>query len=54
MPRKSGFLTIGGLRVLIIEDRLVEEEDSVDGAPLPSEPRILKEWVVIGEVWVKS
>ena len=57
VPRKSGFLTIGGLRVLIIEDRLVDEDDSSDG-PVPGmpvmEPRVLKEWDVVGEVWVKS
>ncbi|KAI1790775.1 hypothetical protein LXA43DRAFT_471713 [Ganoderma leucocontextum] len=54
VPRKSGFLTVGGLRVLIVEDRLVEEDDSADGAVPLMEPRILKEWEVIGEVWVKS
>ncbi|EJF62442.1 hypothetical protein DICSQDRAFT_160869 [Dichomitus squalens LYAD-421 SS1] len=54
VPRKSGFLTIGGLRVLVVEDRLAEEDDHADGAVLPIEPRILKEWEVVAEVWVTS
>nr|VWO98687.1 N/A [Ganoderma boninense] len=57
VPRRSGFLAVGGLRVLVVEDRLVDEDDSADG-PVPvipvMEPRVLKEWEVIGEVWVKS
>ena len=57
MPRKSGFLTVGGLRLLIVEDRLVNEDDGADAA-LPAMPvmgpRIIKEWSVIGEVWVMS
>ncbi|PIL23761.1 hypothetical protein GSI_13511 [Ganoderma sinense ZZ0214-1] len=57
VPRKSGFLTVGGLRVLIVEDRLVDEDDNADGPMLVMpvmEPRVLKEWGVVGEVWVKS
>ena len=54
VPRKSGFLTVGGLCVLVVEDRLAEEDDHADGATLPIEPRILKEWEVVAEVWVKS
>ncbi|KAH9946330.1 DUF974-domain-containing protein [Epithele typhae] len=56
LPLKSGFLSVGGLRVLLVEDRLVEEEDT-EGAGLPqlaAEPRVLKEWDVVAEVWVKS
>ena len=56
LPTVSGILRVGGIRVLLIEDRLVEEEDgdSTVLAPLPAEPRILKEWEVVAEVWVKS
>ncbi len=54
VPRKSGFLAVGGLRILIVEDRLVDEDESADGPVPVMEPRTLKEWEVVGEVWVKS
>ncbi|TFK84328.1 DUF974-domain-containing protein [Polyporus arcularius HHB13444] len=55
LPLKSGFLNVGGLRVLLVEDRLAEDDDGGDGAlGLPMEPRILKEWDIVAEVWVKS
>ncbi|RPD65869.1 DUF974-domain-containing protein [Lentinus tigrinus ALCF2SS1-7] len=55
LPLKSGFLNVGGLRVLLVEDRLADDGDDGDGAlGLPIEPRILKEWDVVAELWVKS
>ncbi|KAI0371753.1 DUF974-domain-containing protein [Pilatotrama ljubarskyi] len=57
LPQKSGFITVGGLRVLLVGDRLVDEGDTVDGTisgQYATEPRTLKEWDVVSEVWVKS
>jgi len=62
LPLRKGFLTIGGLRVLLVDDRGVNSdeglEDSVhDGKEemrKHSEVRILKEWDVVGEVWVTT
>ena len=61
VPSTSGVLRVGGVRVLLVEDRLVEdrlvedEEGDADAPVLPtSEPRVLKEWEVVAEVWVKS
>ncbi|KZT03573.1 DUF974-domain-containing protein [Laetiporus sulphureus 93-53] len=54
---RGGFSTIGGLRVVLVEDRLVEEGESSDGAGTThymTEPRVLKEWGVVGELWVES
>ena len=51
-PLKIGFVPVGGLRVLLLEDR-------VDGGVeayldrRASAPVTLKEWDVIGEIWVK-
>lgn len=64
MPMKTGFLKVGGLRILLVEDRLLESEE-VDGIAANPEDApnakqfsmaaiTLKEWEVIGEVWVKS
>ncbi|KAF8078173.1 hypothetical protein FPV67DRAFT_1662915 [Lyophyllum atratum] len=54
MPTQKGFTTVGGLRVLLVEDRFMSESDSADdtyhsGA---SRARVLKEWDVVSEVWV--
>lgn len=55
LPVKAGFATVGGLRVLLVEDRLVEAEGGdIDRYRKPIEARTLKEWDVIAEVWVKS
>jgi hypothetical protein len=51
-PLKIGFVPVGGLRVLLLEDR-------TDGGieayldKRTSVPVTLKEWDVIGEIWVK-
>ncbi|KAL7283181.1 hypothetical protein ACG7TL_002607 [Trametes sanguinea] len=57
LPLKTGFLTVGGLRVLVVDDRIVDEGEAADGLSLgqyATEPRTLKEWDVVGEIWVKS
>ncbi|CDO69023.1 hypothetical protein BN946_scf184834.g30 [Trametes cinnabarina] len=57
LPLKTGFSTVGGLRILIVDDRIVEEDEVADGAILghyAMEPRTLKEWDIVGEIWVKS
>jgi hypothetical protein len=52
-PLKIGFVPVGGLRVLLLEDW-------VDGGveayldKRTSVPVTLKEWDVIGEIWVRS
>ncbi|KAI8998877.1 DUF974-domain-containing protein [Trametes punicea] len=57
LPLKTEFATVGGLRVLLVEDRIADEGDVADGV-LPgqyaTEPRTLKEWDVVGEIWVRS
>jgi len=53
MPLREGFSTIGGLRVIQVGDVEVDDSDSVDRAD-EKEMRVLKEWDVIGEVWVQA
>jgi len=67
LPLKTGFITVGGLRVVVVEDRLADGEASEEGdeagkaehgenarvRPLDS-VRVLKEWDVVGELWVKG
>ena len=52
-PLRTGFVPVGGLRVLLLEDRVHGAEEAYpqrrSGGPL-----VLKEWDVIGEIWVKS
>ncbi|GLB35170.1 putative protein of unknown function (DUF974) [Lyophyllum shimeji] len=54
VPTQKGFATVGGLRVLLIEDRFLSESDTVDDIYRSgtSPARVLKEWDVISEVWV--
>ncbi|KAH9901130.1 DUF974-domain-containing protein [Cubamyces lactineus] len=57
LPLKTGFTTVGGLRVLLVEDRLADEDDGFEGViagQYATEPRTLREWDVVGEIWVKS
>lgn len=55
LPMRAGFATVGGLRVLLVDDRLVDVEGVEDNrARRPAEARTLKEWDVVAEVWVKS
>jgi hypothetical protein len=62
LPLRKGFSTFGGLRVLLLEDMWITEDDpaSVAGVVqgqgiLPRTPaRVLEEWSVIGEIWVQA
>jgi trafficking protein particle complex subunit 13 len=62
LPLKKGFLTVGGLRVLLLEDKIVEDGEAPSGEAGEKsqrtgrqlEAKILEEWGVIGEIWVKS
>ncbi|KDQ60595.1 hypothetical protein JAAARDRAFT_554549 [Jaapia argillacea MUCL 33604] len=52
LPLRKGYHAVGGLRILLIEDRWVEEgraQTEVEQAGV----RILNEWNVISEIWVK-
>lgn len=52
-PLRTGFVPVGGLRVLLLKDRVRGAEEAYlekrAGAPV-----VLKEWDAIGEIWVKS
>jgi hypothetical protein len=52
-PLRTGFVPVGGLRVLLLEDR-VHGAEEVYPQRRSSTPLVLKEWDVIGEIWVKS
>ncbi len=53
---RKGFSTIGGLRILLIEDHLLEsvEEEEDDRKTKPRRATTLKEYDIIGEVWVSA
>ncbi|KAG8907345.1 hypothetical protein FRB99_004592 [Tulasnella sp. 403] len=54
VPLREGYSAIGGLRVLMVEDRevLPDEEDNSSRRDDGTEPKVIKEWDLIGEVWV--
>ncbi len=52
-PLKTGFVLVGGLRVLLLEDR-VDGGAGVFPDKRTAAPVMLREWDVIGEIWVKS
>jgi len=61
LPLRKGFTTFGGLRVLLVEDRLVDDEDvppdggsGKEAEPRQTEARTLEEWSVVGEIWVNT
>jgi hypothetical protein len=58
LPLVTGFSTVGGLRIILIEDQLVDEDQAMsndaDSIRRQAEVQILKEWQVIGEIWVKT
>jgi hypothetical protein len=57
LPRKKGYTTIGGLRVLLVGDNFTDAgKDSIySGDVIRTSPAvILKEWDVVAEVWVSS
>lgn len=51
---RTGFSTIGGIRILLVEDHLLQsvEEEEEDRKVKPKRAITLKEYDVIGEVWV--
>lgn len=64
IPLVKGFSTVGGLRVILIEDRIIDQSEKVSndgdgglfgtGVRRQVDVRVLKEWDVIGEIWVQS
>jgi len=64
LPLCKGFSTVGGLRVLLVEDKVVnvnndevlpdEAAERGQGAGAQTEARILEEWGVIAEIWARS
>ncbi len=53
-PLRTGFVPVGGLRVLVLEDRVQGAEEEYPERRSSGAPAVLKEWDVIGEIWVKS
>jgi trafficking protein particle complex subunit 13 len=53
-PLRTGFMPVGGLRVLLVEDRVQGAEEAYPERRSSSVSVVLKEWDVIGEIWVKS
>jgi len=58
VPLMEGFSSVGGLRIILVGDQLVDEDQTAsseaDGVRGRMEVRILKEWDVIAEIWVKT
>ncbi|KAF9228765.1 DUF974-domain-containing protein [Gyrodon lividus] len=52
LPLRTGFVCVGGLRVILVCDDLSDTEPGVHSAV--KEPRTLKELDVVAEVWVQS
>jgi len=52
-PLRTGFVPVGGLRVLLLEDQVHGAEEAYPQRRA-GDPSVLKEWDVIGEIWVKS
>ncbi|EAU88405.2 hypothetical protein CC1G_05171 [Coprinopsis cinerea okayama7 len=52
VPVRRGFVTIGGLRILLVED--TTETEGEEPRWKPTRIQTLKEYDVIGEVWVPS
>jgi trafficking protein particle complex subunit 13 len=55
-PLRTGFVSVGGLRVLLLEDQVdgAAEAASPERRGTSDPPMVLREWDVIGEIWVKS
>lgn len=53
-PLKTGFVSVGGLRVLLLEDRADGGAEAYHPDKRTGVPLTLREWDVIGEIWVKS
>lgn len=55
---QRGFSTIGGLRLLSVEDRIVKDDNPDGMLPLLPQERnaakVIKEWDVISDIWITS
>lgn len=62
LPLRTGLVTMGGLRVLLVEDKMVDErkpqpethESNDERTNTRKEVQTLREWEVVGEIWVKT
>lgn len=60
LPTRIGYAAIGGLRILLLEDKNVDEDEYWDDSStynqdgMPGQVRVLDEWKVIAEIWVSS
>lgn len=55
VPIVKGFNTVGGLRVILLEDKYLEESDFQDDkSTFNAEAKVLKEWDVVAEIWVST
>ena len=62
MSLRKGFCTFGGLRVLLLKDAWIDEDgpasnsgmEGEEGIAPRTQARILEEWGVIGELWIKT
>jgi hypothetical protein len=52
VPLRTGFVPVGGLRVLLLEDQVHSTEGAHPERRIAA-PVVLKEWDMIGEIWVK-
>lgn len=52
IPLQTGYICVGGLRILLVDHELSDTEASVHR--VVKEPRTLREYDVVGEVWVSS
>lgn len=51
LPLQTGYVCVGGLRILLVDHELTEERGVQH---VVTEPKMLKEYDVIGEIWVRS
>ncbi|KAI0273843.1 hypothetical protein BC834DRAFT_816742 [Gloeopeniophorella convolvens] len=54
VPVQTGFVRVGGLRVVLLEDQLEGVGATEEFGEQHAGVRTLREWDVIGEIWVKS
>lgn len=57
LPLKKGFNAIGGLRVYLIDDRVAgraAEGDDDKPERWNQEAKLLREWDIVGEIWVEG
>lgn len=56
VARRKGFATIGGLRILLIDDQLINNSEGSSEGAKDNHKRasILKEYPVIGETWISA